>query len=92
MRTDELNAVETRYCRSVTIVWCAFFAANGAIAAALALWAPLAWWTLYSGLLAYVLIGAVFVIEFLVRSYRFRQYGPGLAGRLAARLFPPPLP
>lgn len=92
VRGDTLIPAEVRYCRSVTVVWCVFFAVNGAVAGALAVWAPLAWWTVYAGALAYALIGAVFVIEFLVRSYRFRQYGPGLHDRIAARLFPPPVP
>lgn len=57
-----------RYTRRVTEVWSAFFLANGLVAAALTLWAPLAWWTLYNGLIAYGLMGLLFVIEWLVRQ------------------------
>ncbi len=39
-----------------------------AVAAALALWAPLAWWTLYTGLIAYLLMGLLFAGEWLVRQ------------------------
>ena len=91
-RGDELTPDEIRYCRTVTLVWCAFFAVNGVVAGALALFAPVAWWTLYAGLIAYVLIGALFTVEYLVRSYRFRHYGDGLHERLVARLFPPVSP
>jgi uncharacterized membrane protein len=45
-----------------------FFVINGTIAAALTLWAPLAWWTLYNGLIAYLLMGLLFAGEWLVRQ------------------------
>lgn len=87
---DVLTVDEIRYCRSVTLAWTIFLGANAAIAGALAVWGPLSWWTLYSGLIAYVAIGTIFIVEFLIRSYRFRRYGTGLHDRLAARIFPPP--
>lgn len=59
------------WCRAWTRIWCAFFALNGAVAAALALWAPLAWWALYNGLLSYLLSGALLGGEWLLRRRRF---------------------
>jgi uncharacterized membrane protein len=56
------------YTRRVTQVWCGFFLFNGLIAAALTLWAPLAWWTLYTGLIAYGLMGILFAGEWLLRQ------------------------
>lgn len=56
------------YTRKVTIAWCAFFVANGSVSAASALWASERVWVLYNGLLAYVLIGAFFAIEWLLRQ------------------------
>jgi uncharacterized membrane protein len=56
------------YTRHVTQVWCGFFLLNGLIAAALTLWAPLAWWTLYTGMIAYGLMGLLFAGEWLVRQ------------------------
>ncbi len=56
-----------RYTRRVTQVWCAFFVLNGGLAAATALWASDALWTLYNGLIAYLLIGLLFAGEWLVR-------------------------
>jgi uncharacterized membrane protein len=85
----ELPAGETSYCRSVTLVWCAFFVTNGAITGALGLWAPLAWWTLYTGAISYVLVGLLAAAEYTVRKARFRRYGASLADRLLARIFPP---
>ena len=69
LQEPELPASGVRYTRQVTKVWVTFFILNGTIAAALTLWAPLSWWTLYNGLIAYVLIGLLFAGEWLVRQY-----------------------
>lgn len=63
----ELPPRAVRYTRRVTQVWSLFFLANGLVAATLALWAPLAWWTLYTGLIAYVLMGLLFAGEWMTR-------------------------
>lgn len=55
------------YTRKVTEVWCVFFIANGGIALATALWASDRVWALYNGLIAYMLMGVLFVGEWLVR-------------------------
>lgn len=68
LREPDLPAVAVRYTRSVTAVWSAFFLGNGLVAAALTLWAPLSWWTLYNGLIAYLLMGLLFAGEWLVRQ------------------------
>ncbi|MCK9816565.1 MAG: hypothetical protein P0Y51_05515 [Candidatus Pseudomonas colombiensis] len=57
-----------RYTRQVTIAWSVFFLCNGVLAAALTLWAPLSWWMLYNGLIAYGLMGLLFAIEWLLRQ------------------------
>ena len=90
MQQPSLSAAQVAYCRVVTKVWCGFFVINGLTAAALALFAPLGWWTLYNGLLAYVAMGLLGATEYVVRKARFREYGSGLHDRLLARLFPPP--
>ncbi len=71
----ELSQAKASYCRQVTAVWCVFFAANGAVAGALALFAPLEYWTVYTGLIAYVLIGALFGAEYAYRTLRFGGHG-----------------
>lgn len=92
MQQPALAPAQVAYCRTVTKVWCGFFVANALTSAALALFAPLGLWTLYNGLLAYVLIGLLATGEYLVRKARFREYGPGLHDRIIARLFPPATP
>ena len=67
LREPDLPPRAVRYTRNVTWVWVIFFAVNGSIALATALWASDAVWTLYNGLIAYVLIGLLFGIEWLVR-------------------------
>jgi uncharacterized membrane protein len=85
----ELSPAKVRYCRQVTVVWCWFFVLNIAITLGLAAAAPLSWWTLYTGLVAYVLIGGLFAGEYVVRKARFRDYGRGWHDRALAAVFPP---
>ncbi|MDB4974886.1 MAG: hypothetical protein JWN48_3227 [Myxococcaceae bacterium] len=89
MQDPHLGPAQIDYCRSVTKVWCGFFVLNALLSGSLAIWAPLSWWTLYNGLLAYVLIGMLASGEYVVRKFRFREYGSGLHDRLLARVFPP---
>lgn len=73
LREPELPDSAVRYTRQVTRVWALFFAVNAALAAGLALWAPLSWWALYTGLIAYLLMGLLFAGEWLVRQ-RVRRH------------------
>lgn len=63
----DLPDYAVRYTRRVTWVWCGFFVINGALALATALWASDRAWALYNGAVAYVLMGTLFSIEWLVR-------------------------
>lgn len=47
-----LPTAAIRYTRNVTLVWCGFFAVNGALAFGTAFWASDAVWTFYNGFLA----------------------------------------
>ena len=85
---DDLPEFTFPYCRKWTIVWCVFFAANASVVIALALFAPLAWWVLYTGLLFYVLLGALLATEFVMRKLWFRYYLDGITDRIFAALFP----
>ncbi|MEZ4452434.1 MAG: hypothetical protein R3B09_23425 [Nannocystaceae bacterium] len=89
LQEPELPPGGPAYCRRVTQVWCVFFVVNAAIAGALALWAPLGVWTLYTGLLAYLLMGLLFTVEFVVRKLTFRRFGDSLPDRLLARILRP---
>jgi uncharacterized membrane protein len=64
-----MSAARIRYCRTVTRVWCAFFVANGAIAAAIAGCGSLEWWALYNGGIAYALMALLFAGELLARRW-----------------------
>ena len=64
-----------RYTRRVTQLWCGFFVVNGGIALWTALYASRETWELYNGLIAYLLMGALFAAEWLVR----RRLRPGHA-------------
>lgn len=62
-----LPAYAISYTRRVTQVWCGFFVINGTLALLTAIWASAAVWSLYNGVLAYVLMGCLFVGEYVVR-------------------------
>ena len=65
------------YCRNVTIVWCSFFILNGT-AAAVTTFADKIFnlspeqarrvWAVYNGGISYVLMGTLFVVEFIIRK------------------------
>lgn len=87
---DELSEGQMRHCRQVTWAWVIFFVLNATVAALLAIdEAWVAAWAAYNGGIAYALMGAMFVGEYIVRQYRFRKYGGGLHDRLLSRIFPP---
>jgi uncharacterized membrane protein len=77
------------YCRRVTEVWCAFFAANGAVIGWLALRASLDAWAVYTGLVAYLLMGTLFAAETTYRAWRFRRYEGDVTDMIFRRVFPP---
>ncbi len=65
------------YCRNVTIVWCCFFILNGT-AAAVTTFADRLFglnpetarkvWAVYNGGISYVLMGTLFIVEFIIRK------------------------
>jgi uncharacterized membrane protein/acyl-coenzyme A synthetase/AMP-(fatty) acid ligase/3-hydroxymyristoyl/3-hydroxydecanoyl-(acyl carrier protein) dehydratase len=56
------------YCRKVTSVWCGFFIINGSIAAWTIFSGSDTLWSVYNGLISYILIGTLFAGEFMVRK------------------------
>jgi uncharacterized membrane protein len=72
LREPDLPPAAVGYTRRVTQAWCIFFAINGAIALGTALWASHAAWSLYTGVIAYVLMGLMFGCEYLLRL-RFKR-------------------
>ncbi len=63
----DLPAEGVRYTRQVTIVWSLFFFCNGLIACLTALFCSIEYWSLYNGLIAYLLMGVLMGVEYLVR-------------------------
>lgn len=59
------------YCRTLTAVWCGLFIVNGGVALWLALYASVAAWTFYTGVLSYVFVGLLLGGEHLYRHWRF---------------------
>lgn len=58
-----------KYTRNVTIIWCIFFAFNGLVSFYTAFFASVEIWTLYNGFISYILIGALFTIEYIFRHF-----------------------
>jgi len=85
---DDLPDFTLPYCRKVTVVWCVFLAVNTLGVALLAFTAPLEWWALYTGLLFYLVMGALLAGEFVVRKLWFRHYQGDFGDPLFARVFP----
>jgi uncharacterized membrane protein len=71
--SDELPSGIAAYCRKLTILWAAFFAANIAGVAWLAIRGDDATWMLYNGLVVYLLIGTLLLGEYLWRRIAFSE-------------------
>lgn len=74
LRDPNLPSFAVAYTRRVTQVWCGFFALNGFIAFATAMWASPAIWSMYTGVISYVAMGVLFAGEYLVRLYMRRRH------------------
>ena len=86
----ELTGPQCVHCRSFTVVWSAFFAVNGTVAALFAIFAPFEWWVGYTGFVSYVAMGLLFAVEYLLRKYRFQQFSSLPHDRLLALILSRP--
>lgn len=84
-----LPADEVIYCRSLTKIWGVFMVIVGGIGLVLAVAAPLKAWLLYAGVISYLLVGLLFAVEYVVRKWRFRDYGRNPLDWALRRVFPP---
>ncbi len=87
LAVDDLSEAELRWCRGWTWGWSAFFICNGSIALATALWSTLEVWTAYNSIIAYVLMGSMFGVEYSVRKFRFGRLGTHVLDRVLVRTF-----
>src|SRR5215470_8233674 len=67
LREPDLPPAAQSYCRKVTIVWTAWLITNTIIAAVLSLPGHDEAWALWTGLVAYIVMGALFAGEIVVR-------------------------
>lgn len=89
LRHPELLPSRAPYLRAVTAVWCGFFAVNIAVSLVLAVHGSLATWTLYNGLIAYLIVGLLLGAERVYRYWRFRGSYGDLLDPVLRRVFPP---
>ncbi len=68
LHEPDLPASGVAYTRRVTQVWCGFFVLNGSVSLFTALFASDAVWALYNGAISYVMMGILFVGEWLFRK------------------------
>lgn len=73
IKEPDLPLSGVNYTRKVTYVWCVFFLINGAISLVTALWASNEIWLFYNGFLAYLMIGSLMVLEWLIRPIAKRK-------------------
>jgi len=67
LRHAELPPEGRVYCRAVTMVWTAWLSLNALVALVLALFGSDAAWALWTGIIAYVIMGLLFAGEFALR-------------------------
>ncbi len=70
LQEHDLDERGQRYCRKVTVIWCVFFVLNASIAMSLVWKGTLAQWTLYNGVISYILIGSLMAGEWLYRKWK----------------------
>lgn len=63
-----------KYTKKVTIVWCAFFIFNACFSIYTSLYSSDEFWTLYHGLISYLLIGCLIVGEWFFRRLIKRRF------------------
>jgi uncharacterized membrane protein len=69
----DISGPAVAYTRNVTLIWCGFFLLNGTVALYTCFFSSLETWTLYNGLISYLLMGLLFLIEYCVRQQKIRN-------------------
>ncbi|AOE50975.1 COG4648 family protein [Kangiella sediminilitoris] len=73
LQEPDLPPEGVAYTRTVTKVWCGFFILNLAISIYTVFYSSMAVWTLYNGLISYVLMGILFLAELIVRKFIIKK-------------------
>lgn len=74
LREPDLPESAVHYTRRVTQIWCGFFIINGLLAGWTAQFSSPKIWALYNGFIAHLLIGVVFLGEWIVRYFYRRKH------------------
>ncbi|MDR1162552.1 MAG: hypothetical protein LBM17_01755 [Candidatus Accumulibacter sp.] len=69
----DLSEAGVVYTRRVTCLWCVFFVFNASMAAYTVFYTSREFWALYNGLIAYLLMGALFAGEWCCRRHLRRD-------------------
>ncbi|WP_348674978.1 hypothetical protein [uncultured Abyssibacter sp.] len=67
IRGEDLPPPLLRYTHKLTAFWALFFAAMGLISIVLAIWASNEVWSLFTNFISYLIVAAVFILEFGLR-------------------------
>lgn len=67
LRHPDLPSEGVQWCRGVTVAWCIFFVVNGSVSIATVFSGDRDLWMLYNGFVSYLLMGAMFLGEWLLR-------------------------
>ena len=89
MMKPDLPVSHQAHCRTWTLIWGCYLLALASLGLVLAKWATLTVWTVYVGMVSYVLVGVLFAVEYVARRIRFREYGRNPLDWLLSKLFPP---
>jgi uncharacterized membrane protein len=88
MKKANLEPAEVTYCRTVTLVWAVYLGACALVGIALATYAPPKIWAAYTGVGTYLLVAALFAVEFVIRTIRFRSADGNVFDRTLFRFYP----
>jgi len=75
-----------RYLRALTQAWAIFFVAMAAVSLVLMLVAPFEWWSLFVNVLTWPLIGVMFIAEWGVRRFGFKELPPHTPLHIATKI------
>lgn len=88
MQTPSLSEEQEKHCRQFTLAWSVFFLLNAALICFLATSSSTFAWTTYTGGISYILMGGLFTGEFILRRFRFREYGDNMIDRFLRTRWP----
>jgi uncharacterized membrane protein len=74
LKEPDLPPSATPYLIKITKLWCALFIFNASIATYTAMLSSIEVWTLYNGMIAYLLIGALLGGEWCYRHFRLEKH------------------